>query len=82
MCNKHINIGKFYAEDILSEKKEYAFLCDVYSEEKDNSTKFYAKLNDGRIFEVFQDSDYTFSLQIDMDHQYNLLSEDKIIAKD
>lgn len=81
MCNKHINIGKFYAEDILSEEKEYAFLCDVYSEEKDNSTKFYAKLNDGRIFEVFQDSDYTFSLYIAEDLQYNLISEETVISK-
>lgn len=81
MCNKKY-IGKFYAEDILSEKDGFVFLCDVYSEETDDTTKFYAKLNDGRIFEVLQDSPHTFNLQIDIEHQYNLKSEEIVISEE
>lgn len=81
MCNKRKNIGKYYAQNNLSDKEGYEFYCDVYSEERDNTGGFYAVLEDGREFKVNQDSDTTFSLYVNMDHQYTLISEDSVISE-
>lgn len=81
MCNKGICIGKYYAKNALIDEKEYNFTCDVYSVENDDTTKFYARLKDGSIFEVTQTANDIFNLQIDLEHQYFLISEESIILE-